>query len=73
MCVNCHAGWNAENFKHAVTGLKLDEVHSQMDCTACHVDRKFESDPVCSDCHDDGRTAKSSPPGTKMIRRDSTN
>lgn len=71
MCVNCHAGWNQENFKHAVTGLKLDEVHAQMDCTACHVDRKFEADPVCSDCHDDGRTPTTKPPGVRMNKRSS--
>lgn len=69
MCVNCHAGWNQENFKHAVTGLKLDETHSQMDCTDCHANRKYDADPVCSDCHDDGRTAATAPPGTKMQRR----
>ncbi|HKK20654.1 MAG TPA: cytochrome c3 family protein [candidate division Zixibacteria bacterium] len=63
MCVNCHSGWNSENFRHAVTGLKLDEIHSEMDCTDCHPGRKYESDPACSDCHDDGRTAKDSPPG----------
>ena len=69
MCANCHAGWNQENFKHAVTGLKLDEVHSQLDCDACHVDRKFQADPVCADCHDDGRTATTKPPGIRMNER----
>ena len=69
MCVNCHAGWNQANFKHAVTGLILDETHAQMDCTDCHAGRKYEADPVCSDCHDDGRTAETAPPGTKMQRR----
>lgn len=65
MCVNCHGGWNQETFSHAVTGLKLDEVHAELDCNACHPDRKYESDPVCGDCHDDGRTAKTQPPGMR--------
>lgn len=69
MCASCHAGWNQENFKHAVTGFKLDETHAQMDCTDCHAGRKYDSDPVCGDCHDDKRTAESAPPGTKMQRR----
>ncbi len=65
MCVTCHAGWNQENFKHSVTGLLLDEVHSEMDCSDCHVDHKYDADPKCDDCHDDGRTAKSAPPGMR--------
>lgn len=66
MCANCHAGWNQENFRHAVVGLQLDEVHSQLDCTDCHTDRKYDEDPKCDDCHDDGRTADKAPPGTKV-------
>jgi hypothetical protein len=68
MCVNCHAGWNQETFTHAVTGLKLDDVHADLDCTDCHPGRKFESDPVCGDCHDDGRTATTQPPGMRTNR-----
>jgi hypothetical protein len=66
MCLNCHSGWNQENFRHAVVGLQLDEVHSQLDCTDCHADRKYDEDPKCSDCHDDGRTADKAPPGMKV-------
>lgn len=65
MCVSCHKGWNQANFKHAVTGLHLDEVHAEMDCTDCHVDNKYDADPKCDDCHDDGRTAKTAPPGVR--------
>jgi len=68
MCVNCHAGWNQETFTHAVTGLKLDDVHADLDCTDCHPNRQYEADPVCSDCHDDGRTAETQPPGMKSKR-----
>ncbi|PKK82691.1 MAG: hypothetical protein CVT49_12490 [candidate division Zixibacteria bacterium HGW-Zixibacteria-1] len=66
MCENCHQGWNRENFRHAVTGLKLDEMHSELDCEDCHAGRKFNEDPKCDDCHDDGRTALSAPPGMKV-------
>jgi hypothetical protein len=65
MCVNCHANWNQENFRHAVTGLVLDEVHSELDCSACHADYYYDKEPVCSDCHDDGRTAETAPPGVR--------
>lgn len=68
MCVNCHKNWSRETFKHAVTGLRLDEVHSELDCTDCHKDNHYDQNPKCDDCHDDGRTAKSAPPGTRMIR-----
>lgn len=64
-CANCHAGWNQDNFKHAVTGLRLDEVHSELDCTDCHAENKYDAAPKCDDCHDDGRTAKTMPPGVK--------
>lgn len=65
MCVNCHADWDQDSFRHAVTGLSLDEVHSQLDCEDCHADQRYDRDPVCSDCHDDGRTAESAPPGIR--------
>lgn len=68
MCSSCHSGWNPENFRHAVTGLRLDEIHSQLDCTQCHRDRHYDADPVCSDCHDDGRTAANAPPGVMTKR-----
>lgn len=63
MCTGCHGSWSPENFKHAVTGLRLDEMHAELDCGQCHRDRRYDEDPVCSDCHDDGRTAESAPPG----------
>lgn len=66
MCENCHQAWNKENFLHAVTGLKLDEMHADLDCEDCHAGKKFSEDPKCDDCHDDGRTAQSAPPGMKV-------
>ncbi len=71
MCANCHRGWTPDNFQHAVTGLQLDETHKDMDCESCHPGRKFESDPVCADCHDDGRTPKDAPPGMKVKHSES--
>jgi Class III cytochrome C family len=52
-CSNCHAGWGAETFTHAVTGLKLDETHSAVDCVECHPGKSFGKPPVCSGCHPD--------------------
>jgi RecJ-like exonuclease len=62
-CVSCHSGWNRENFEHVIAGLQLDEVHAELDCSDCHMDKKFESRPECSSCHDDGRTYEKNPPG----------
>ncbi len=69
MCTGCHGAWSPENFQHAVTGLALDEVHADMDCTSCHPDRHYDEDPVCSDCHDDGRSADAVPPGQRTKHR----
>jgi predicted CXXCH cytochrome family protein len=65
MCKSCHGEWTPENFSHAITGLQLDEMHAALDCAACHREQRFDEDPVCSDCHDDGRTADTAPPGMK--------
>ncbi len=62
-CNNCHAGWNQSNFNHAAVGLRLDEIHLQADCSDCHTERKFDQTPVCSNCHEDGRTFQTAPPG----------
>jgi hypothetical protein len=66
MCINCHADWTQDNFRHAVTGMVLDELHSQLDCTACHTDLRYDKAPTCSDCHDDGRSSESAPPGIRQ-------
>ncbi len=68
-CSTCHAGWKTENFRHAVTGVQLDEIHSGFECTDCHVNRKFTKPPVCTNCHDDGRTSKTNPPGKRVERK----
>jgi hypothetical protein len=63
-CVTCHSGWNPDNFKHAVTGLRLDETHAAIDCATCHDRTDFTQEPVCAECHDDGRSAHEHTPGT---------
>jgi hypothetical protein len=62
-CNTCHSGWNQTNFQHAVTNLQLDENHRELDCESCHLERNFAVKPDCATCHDDGRTAATSPPG----------
>jgi hypothetical protein len=36
-----------------VTGLILDDMHIDFDCTDCHPDEDFSGDPYCEDCHDE--------------------
>ncbi|MFO7524649.1 MAG: cytochrome c3 family protein, partial [Ignavibacteriaceae bacterium] len=52
-CVSCHKEWNADNFKHEVTGLKLDELHESFDCADCHADNNYSIKPTCDNCHED--------------------
>ena len=52
-CVSCHRNWNSETFDHKVTGLMLDEIHIEFDCSDCHLDRDFSRRPSCGNCHDD--------------------
>jgi len=65
-CTNCHEGWNQETFAHAAIGLQLDEVHSEIDCGDCHIGKKYQDEPECSSCHDDGRDYKENPPGKRI-------
>jgi hypothetical protein len=60
-CVNCHPSWETGSFVHAVTGLKLDETHSGIDCADCHPKKAFGSPPVCSGCHPDKSYPKFKP------------
>ncbi len=66
-CNACHGGWNQGNFRHAVTGLQLDETHLGAECADCHANRRFQDPPTCTNCHDDGRDFRKTPPG-KYIR-----
>ena len=52
-CVSCHIHWDNGGFDHAVTGLKLNEDHIDVDCGDCHADMDFTRTPTCMECHDD--------------------
>ncbi len=66
-CVSCHKDWNADNFKHNVTGLKLDELHESFDCADCHTDNNYAIKPTCDNCHEDYVYPKVLP--GKLIRK----
>lgn len=51
-CSSCHQGWNKETFKHAVTGLQLDETHLDLSCEDCHSGSNFALKPSCANCHE---------------------
>jgi hypothetical protein len=65
-CVNCHGPWTQSNFKHKVTGVVLDEIHSGVECSDCHKSKNY-SNPSCKDCHDD-KTFPANVPG-KLIKK----
>lgn len=66
-CISCHKDWNNETFKHAVTGLKLDELHSELSCGDCHSGSNYAIKPACDNCHDDLAYPKDIP--GKLIRK----
>ncbi len=51
-CTSCHSAWIPENFRHAVTGLALDQNHAGLTCDVCHADDLFVAAPSCEGCHD---------------------
>ena len=64
-CLSCHKNWSNENFKHSVTGLQLDEMHSELSCEDCHTENNYAKKPSCDGCHDDYSFPKQKP--GKMI------
>jgi hypothetical protein len=66
-CISCHKDWDNETFNHAVTGLKLDELHSELGCDDCHADNNYAIKPACDNCHDDLSYPKDLP--GKLIRK----
>lgn len=51
-CTSCHK--NEEGyFKHSITGVLLDETHSDFACNDCHQNNNYSRQPTCDDCHDD--------------------
>lgn len=65
-CSSCHGAWSQSNFDHKLTGLALDEMHGELECSDCHKEPTF-SKPSCSDCHDDLTYPKDKP--GKLVRR----
>ena len=59
-CTSCHKNFKQGKFNHNVTGLKLDENHSELDCQDCHQEKTF-AHPVCTNCHDDKSFPKNKP------------
>ncbi len=59
-CALCHGSWTQENFNHKITGVALDETHSELECDNCHKEKNY-SNPVCTDCHDDKSYPKNVP------------
>ncbi len=54
-CSACHKPeWEPDDFDHKITGVELDELHSEAACANCHVEGMGKP-ATCSECHDDGR------------------
>ena len=60
-CISCHQNWSNTTFKHSVTGLQLNETHSDLSCEDCHIDRNFAVKPSCNNCHEDYSFPKQKP------------
>jgi hypothetical protein len=66
-CTTCHQAWDPATFVHAVTGLKLDEIHEALGCSDCHPGEDVTKAPACADCHPD-KTFPQFRPG-KAVRK----
>jgi hypothetical protein len=62
-CSTCHKGFTPGKFRHQITGLRLDETHSGLECETCHIDMDFGKSPSCTGCHDD-KSYPAQRPGT---------
>jgi len=60
-CESCHKSWSSENFKHSITGLQLDETHTDFGCEDCHTENNYAKKPSCDGCHDDYTYPKQKP------------
>jgi len=60
-CISCHKDFAAGSFKHEKSGLKLDDIHIDFDCSDCHSENNFVNKPDCSNCHDDKSYPKDKP------------
>ena len=60
-CTSCHSSWKSETFNHKVTGVALDEIHIEFDCSDCHNGNDYSKTPSCENCHDDKTYPKDRP------------
>lgn len=64
-CVSCHK-WESDNFDHKVTGMILDETHSDFECEDCHEDTKYDISPNCINCHEEEVSFPKNQPGKRI-------
>jgi hypothetical protein len=62
-CSSCHDFEN-EDFDHSVTGIELDDIHIENDCSDCHTESTY-SKVSCENCHDEDITYPDYVPGYK--------
>jgi hypothetical protein len=52
-CTSCHRDWTTENFNHGqIVGVVLGDIHKELECSACHLDNRFDKKPTCNECHE---------------------
>lgn len=51
-CTSCHKDFVEGKFNHDKTGLRLNELHKDLECSNCHQKNNFSATPVCGDCHE---------------------
>lgn len=68
-CSSCHKNFTAGSFNHEKTGLKLNEMHGEFDCSDCHIANNFSNKPDCSNCHDDKSYPKDKPGNIVKINK----
>jgi len=66
-CISCHKDWTEGKFNHKITGLILDENHTDLDCSDCHINMEFIKKPTCDNCHDEKSFPKDKP--GKLIKK----
>lgn len=63
-CEACHTKWPPE-FRHELTGLKLDDIHTAFQCADCHNQDNMAANPTCEACHDPSFQYPHKIPGVK--------
>ncbi len=66
-CDRCHVDWGPD-FNHAVTGLVMNEDHSDIECENCHLEGDFTCRPDCIACHEDEIAFPAQLPGSRAKR-----